>query len=98
MPQTALGRRSALLLGGFVTMMGFLFVAVSAGQRGGDDFFDNLWLAVPAVLAWMSGAVAGVTGLWAIVGRAERAPLVFLAVAIGLIVITFGAAEVAFPH
>jgi hypothetical protein len=98
MPRTSLGRWSALLMGGFVAMMGLFFVAVAAGQRGGDAFFDNLWLAAPAILAWTSGAAAGVTGLWAIIDRAERAPLVFLAVAIGLIVIAFGGAELAFPH
>ena len=87
-----------LLIGGFGACLGIFFVAVAAGQRGGDRFFDNPWLAVPGLVAWFCGAAAGVAALWAIVRRAERAPVVFLVGVVGLLVLAFGVVEFAFPH
>lgn len=71
---------------------------VAAGQRGGDGFFDNLWLTVP-VLAAFAAAVAGfVLGVVAIVRRAERSVGVIVATLVGLLVTAFGVLEIAFPH
>jgi hypothetical protein len=97
-PRTVLGRLSAGLLGGFVVMLGLFFVIVASGQRGGDAYIDNLWLALPMTAAAISGAAAGLIGLWAIVGRSERAPIIFVALAVGFVVIAWSSAEVLLPH
>lgn len=72
--------------------------AVAAGQRGGDGFFDNLWLTGPVLVAYAAAVAAAATGLAAIVRRRERGLLVFLSTAVTSAVTLFGLLEVAAPH
>ena len=43
-PGTELGRWSLGLLAAFAAGLSLFGLAVAAGQRGGDGFFDNMWL------------------------------------------------------
>ncbi len=61
-------------------------------------FFSNLTLTIPMLLAGVSGVSALVTGIIGIVKSRERSLLVFLATAIGLIVLIFSLGEILFPH
>ena len=97
-PTTKLGRCSAWLIVAFAVFFGSLQALIASGQRGGDTFFSNLVLAIPGLLAATSGIVAFVTGLISITKRKERAVAVYLAVAIGFVVLTFVIGEIAFPH
>jgi ABC-type Na+ efflux pump permease subunit len=98
LPNTALGRWSAGLLGGFIVFIALFFGMVAAGQRGGDTFFSNLSLAIPALMATVSAIAAFFTGVIGIIISKERAILVFLATAIGLFVIIYVLAEIIAPH
>jgi hypothetical protein len=97
-PRTPSGRRSVGFAVGFVALMAVFFAVVATGQRGGDRFFDNLWLSVPIVGAWLSGLAAAVSGSYAVLARRERAVLVFVSASVGLLISAFGIAEVLFSH
>ncbi len=96
-PQTPAGRWSVWLVVGFALGMGGLFLAVSLGERGGDDFTANWWLSAPALSGAACGIAAFFVGVTAIV-RGERSVVVFLAALAGFFVTSFVAAELAFPH
>jgi hypothetical protein len=78
----------------FIAMM----VSVGSGQEGGDTFTDNWWISGPALLAALGLVGAFATGLFAIVGRRERAAAVLLSTAIGAIVTLFMVGEILTPH
>ena len=97
-PRTNLGKRSVWLL---VTIPVFLLVFrinVLLGQPGGDTFFSNPSLAIPILLAGISGIAAFITGLISIIREKERSVSVYLAVAIGLIVLVVAFAQIISPH
>ncbi|MCP3853649.1 MAG: hypothetical protein GY745_20100 [Actinomycetia bacterium] len=96
--KTPLGRLSLWFFAAFVLLMLLFFGAVSVGERGGDDLFDNLRLTVP-VLSAAAAAVAGaVTGILAMVRQHERSIMVAGVTLVGGFVFAFAVAEVAFPH
>lgn len=97
-PHTPLGWWSVKFVGAFAVLMTVFFLAVALGQRGGDEFFDNLWLTVPILAAWGAGLAAAAAGILAIAAHHERSPLVFGSTVLGLLIIAFSVAEVVFPH
>ncbi len=98
MPSTKIGKWSVSLISAFFVLILIFYGFIIAGQRGGDGFFDNLYLAIPAVLAGVCGIASFVVGLMAIIKQRERSALVYLAVVIGALVTLFIAAEILFPH
>ena len=66
-----------------------VYVLIASGQRPGDTFTSNLTLSVPGLLAGVCAIGAFVTGLIAVIFRAERSPLVFLTTVVGLLAIVF---------
>ena len=97
-PKTNLGKWSAWLIVAFAVSFGAFQAIVASGQRGGDTFFSNLLLAIPMILSAASGIAAFVTGVISIGRRKERSLSVYLAVAIGLVVLVFALRETFFPH
>jgi len=97
-PQTKLGKRSAWLLVAVVIFLASFRIIVITGQRGGDTFLGNPFLAVPILLAGISGIAAFITGLISIIRRKERSISVYLAVAVGLIVLIVALAQIIYPH
>ena len=97
-PKTSLGKRSAWLLVALAVFMGVFRTNVLLGQRGGDTFFSNPSLAIPILLAGISGIAAFITGLISIVRKKERSIAVYLAVAVGLIVLIVALAQIISPH
>jgi hypothetical protein len=98
MPRTRPGR---LALGGDVVAMvafGAFAGLVASGQRGGDEFFSNPWLAWTIIAAFGSAILAGAIGLFGMVRRRERSPLVAGSVALGILAAVWVALEIAFPH
>lgn len=79
---------------GFIAMV----VAVGSGQEGGETFTDNWWISGPALVAALGLVAAFATGLFAIVGRRERAIPVLFATAIGALVTLFLISEALTPH
>ena len=97
-PSTELGRWSIGLIVVFAAGLSFFSIAVAAGQRGGEGFFDNMVLTGPMLVAYACAVAATVTGLMAVLGRGERAVVVFGAIVVGGLVTLYGILEVAVPH
>ncbi len=97
-PRTKLGKRSAWLLVTLAVLMGVFRINLLLGQRGGDTFFSNPSLAIPMLLAGISGIAAFITGLISIIREKERSVSVYLAVAVGLIVLIVVLANIISPH
>jgi hypothetical protein len=97
LPKTALGKWALGLAISFIVLFVLVIILVTTGQEGGETFFSNLYLAVPGLLAVVSGLATFLTGIISIIFMKERALLVFLATAIGLIVIVFMVGDLLFP-
>ena len=97
-PKTKFGKRSAWLLIALAIFMVAFRTNLLLGYRGGDTFFSNPFLAIPILLAGISGIAALITGLIGIIRERERSISVYLAVAIGLIVLVIALAQIIPPH
>jgi len=97
-PSTREGWWSVRLVGAFFVFFILFQALVGAGQRGGDTFFSNPWLAVTILLAGSAAIAGGATAGVAVVGKGERSLLVFVALLLGLFVLTFVLGELIFPH
>jgi hypothetical protein len=62
---------------------------VASGQRGGETFLDNLYISVPMLLAAISGVLAFILGLIAIIKNKERAFFVFISTILGFFILWF---------
>ncbi len=85
-------------MGAFAVLVVTFSLTVAAGQRGGDEFFDNLWLALPGLGAYIAAVAAFLLGALAIATSGERSITVMVATTLGLLVTSFGVLEVLFPH
>lgn len=98
LPRTTLGRVSVWFLVVGLVSFALFWIAIAAGQRGGETFFSNLWLTIP-YLAWALASIAGGgVGVAGMVRDRERAVLVWLAVVVGALVLWWAGAELLFPH
>ena len=95
LPRTRLGFWALRLLAAFAACFILLISLAAAGQTGGDELSDNLWLALPGLGAGLSAVLAGATAAVAIVRRGERSVLVFLPLVLGVLVATFLLGELA---
>jgi ABC-type Na+ efflux pump permease subunit len=98
MPQTTLGKWSVGLFIAFCLFFLAFIILVATGQRGDDALFSNLALTIPGLLAGVSVLSAMITGIINIVKSKERSFFVFLATAIGIMVLIFLIGEFSFPH
>lgn len=94
LPSTRAGWWAAGLAAGFFGFFGLFMILVAAGQRGGDTFFDNLWLSGTMLAAGLSAFAGGVTAAVAIVRRRERSLLVVAALLLGSILLFFALGEI----
>jgi hypothetical protein len=97
-PTTSPGKRSAWLIVTFAVSLGSFGMLVASGQRGGETFFSNPILTIPALIAAAAGIAAFIIGLISIVRSRERSISVYLAVGIGFITLVFVLGEIIFPH
>ena len=98
MPKTTSGKWSVALFIAFIVLLVSFQFLVASGQRGGETFFSNLALAIPMLIAGISGVSAFVTGLVGVIRSSERSIIVYLATVIGFLVLLFGLGEIIFPH
>jgi len=89
LPKTSPGKWSVGLAISFIVFFALVSILGATGQEGGETFFSNLYLAIPGLLALVSGFAAFITGIISIIFIKERAILVYLATAVGLLVILF---------
>jgi hypothetical protein len=86
-------------LGVFVFFFFLRRIGMVLGRgTGNETFFSNLYAAIPALLAWLSGVSAFFSGLLGIIMKKERSVLVLLAILFGLFVLMFGLGEILVPH
>ena len=98
MPRTLLGKWSVGLIITFFLLFAALILVAASGQEGGDTFSDNLTLAIPGLGAGAAGILAFFTGIIGITRSKERSVLVFVAAAIGLLVLLSVLGEILVPH
>jgi len=98
MPKTNLGKWSCGLIIAFFVFLSLGRFAVISGQEGGATFFSNFVIAIPMLLAEISGLASFFTGIIAIVKRKERSVFVFLSTLIGLFILSFCLGEILVPH
>ena len=98
LPSTRLGWASLWLLVGFLVFYALFQILVASGQRGGETFFSNPWLALSILIAAGSAIAAGATAIVAILWRQERSILMFLSLMLGLLVAVFVLGEILYPH
>ena len=75
-----------------------LYSSVPAGRTVLEDIATRPALALTMLAGMLAGVLAFAVGLLAIVKEKDRAILVYFSTIIGLLVILFLLAEVAFPH
>lgn len=97
-PKTYLGKLSVGLIIAFFVFLGLFFLFVTLGERGGDIFFSNVKLAIPTLLAGISGIATFFIGLISIIRSKERSIFVFLATTIGFFVLIYVLVEISVPH
>lgn len=104
-PKTKLGKWSVgLILAMFLLfVVGRLFylkiyTSVPAGETILSDIAARPGVGLSMLSGFVSGIVAFIVGLTAIIKNKERSILVFLATIIGALLILFLAGEVIFPH
>ena len=99
MPKTSLGIWSVRLLVLFLILLGIgVFESVVLGQSGGKTIFDNLWLGIPMVGAFIAAFASFLIGIVSIFTKQERSVLVYLAAAVGLLISIFVLGELFFQH
>jgi len=98
LPKSYLGKWSIGFIAAFIVFFVIFQLLVVSGQRGGETFFSNLALTIPILLAGISGVLALLTGLAAVIRDRERSILVFLAMLVGFFVLLYCIGEIIFPH
>jgi hypothetical protein len=97
-PKSGYGKVSGIFFFLFsVSFLVFLSFTVS-GQTGGNNLFDNPWLAVPIILGLISLTVSFLTGLLALVKFKDKSQIVLAAIIIGSLLAIILALEFVFPH
>ena len=96
LPTSTWGKWSIWMTLAFFLFIASFFIAVAIINPAGkhyQHFFDNLWLAIPLLLAATSGTAAFVTGLIGMIFKRERAILVLTSSILGLLVTIFWLGE-----
>jgi hypothetical protein len=105
MPKTTLGKWSL----GLIAAMPVLFFIGSSFTNSlyqsvpaGNTFWEDIAARPALALTMFAGTVSGIsafgTGLIAIIRQKERAPLVYVATIIGMLLLLFLIGEVLFQH
>ena len=98
-PKTSLGKWSVRLIVLFFLLLATgIFIISRQGPRTDETFFDNPAASIPMLGAGASAIAAFFTGILSIWKYKERSILVFVATAIGLLVLWFVLGEVLYPH
>jgi hypothetical protein len=98
LPSSRDGRWSVGLAVVSLVSLGWFFLMVASGQRGGDSLLDNWLLTGPMVIVAAAGIAGLGAALLAVLRSHERGLLVVLPLLWGLVVTFFAVGEFAFPH
>lgn len=86
------------LLGAAVLATLFFLGGFAVGQRGGDTFFSNLYLALTLLAAAALAVLAGVAAFWAMLREQDRSLGAVATVAFAVMVGAFGVVESLAEH
>ena len=98
LPKSKLGEWSIGFVCGFFLILFIFFLIAKNAEIKGNSFFDTLSLAIPLLLAGISGVLALILGTLSIIKSKERSISVFLASLIGLFVLLFALGELFVDH
>jgi len=98
MPKTLLGKWSVGFILAFFLSFTILQLLIFSGQRGGAEFFTNLILAIPGLLAAIFAIFSFFTGIIGILIKKDHSIFVILATIIGFFILIFCLCEILFPH
>ena len=98
MPRSRPARWALVLIVASAWLFAAFFALVISGQKGGETFFSNPWLAGTATAGAGSAIAAAGFGIYSIVRERERSIAVFITTILGLLVLAYAILEVAFPH
>ncbi len=97
-PESVWGRLSVGSAILFFLFLSLFYSICALGQRGGETFFSNLYLAIPILLAAISGVAAFFSGLISIFKKKDYSVLIFLSTLIGFFVLFWFMAEIVSSH
>ena len=97
-PKTSLGKLSINSILLFFVALGLFYLACFSGERGGENFYSNLFLAIPILSAAVFGITSFFVGIIAFLKRKDFSILLFISILIGFLVSYFFLAEIIFPH
>lgn len=97
-PGTRIGWVAFVMLIAFLVFFTAFLLLVESGQRGGETFFSNPWLAATFLSAAVSAILGGFFALIAILWQQERSLLAFLSLIWGILVAVFVLMEFLYPH
>ncbi len=97
-PKTNLGKVTLILIAGFIVLLAIFFILIELGERGGEQFFSNLKLALTGILSALCAITSFFIGLIATIKNKERSLIVFLCMLIGFLILLWVLAEIIFPH
>ncbi len=89
LPKSLPGKWSLGFIAAFMILISVFFIQVGLGARGRETITDNLNLAIPVILAGVSGVSALVIGLVGTIRNRDHSVLVFLSMLIGIFVLVF---------
>ncbi|NNK81788.1 MAG: hypothetical protein HKO92_01570 [Flavobacteriaceae bacterium] len=98
LPQTRFGKWSIAFICAFIIILWIFFLIAKTAEIKGDSFFDTLSLAIPLLLAGISGVMALIYGTISIIKSKERSVFVFLASLLGFLVLLFTLGELFVDH
>lgn len=81
-----------------LTLFAIFFLLVASGQRGGDTYFSNLYLALPITMAALLGLAALPIALVDVIKNRIMSVLGLVSIFYGLMILLFVVGEVAAPH
>lgn len=98
-PKSKIGKWAlSFFLTQVVLMIIFFSIMTIFDVKGGDTFFSNPELAIPLILAWVSGALAFVFGCITTIKDKPKSILILLITLLTLMTTLFGILEIAAPH
>ena len=98
-PKSKIGKWSLVCFAAEVLLMVIFYSILTIfNVKGGDTFFSNPELAIPLILAWLSGAVSFVLACVTTIRDVPKSILVLLVSVVTLLTTLFGILEIAFPH
>jgi VIT1/CCC1 family predicted Fe2+/Mn2+ transporter len=81
-----------------IICFGVFYLAVWSGQRGGDYFYSNLYLAIPITIAALAGMASAIFTSIHICHKKSISLVGIVSILFGALIFTFILGEIISPH